>query len=64
MNRNELTDHIAFQERHLAFLRQIKTDCTDCEHFDRGYCRKHQGNPPQEFVSQGCDDWSFDDVPF
>lgn len=65
MNRNDLTDRIAYAERDIAFLKQIKTNCTTCEHYNAsGFCKLHQGKPPAEFVAIGCDDWLFDDVPF
>jgi hypothetical protein len=64
MTRNELTDRIGYAERDLAFLRQLKTNCTTCDHYQGGYCKKHQGNPPPDFAAVGCDDWNYDDVPF
>lgn len=64
MNRNDLTDRIAFAERDLAFLRNLTTNCTSCDDYQVGYCKRHQGNPPPEFVSVGCEQWNYNDVPF
>lgn len=63
MTRNDLTDRIGFARRDLDFLTQIKTNCTTCDDYDKGTCKRF-GPVPADFVQQGCDDWNYDDVPF
>ena len=63
MTRNDLADRIDYAERDLAFLKQIKTNCTTCDDYQKGACRRY-GPVPSDFVQQGCSDWNFDDVPF
>lgn len=67
MNRNDLIDRINHCTHEIAWLRDIMTNCTGCEHFNKDeaapLCSVH-GPIPADFVTQGCDQWSYDDVPF
>lgn len=45
-------------------LAAVKTNCTRCAHNDqRGACAKF-GPIPADFMTVGCDQWEFDEVPF
>ena len=63
MTRNELTDMILDTKKMLHFYEGITPNCISCVTFNKGLCAIH-GQVPDEFVEQGCDEWSFDDVPF
>lgn len=71
MNRAELKMRIEvlgdIVERELNHLRSIKIHCQSCEHyrFSNGpECDKWKTNPPPEIVRQGCEEWTYDFVPF
>ena len=66
MTRDDITDRISWAQRDLDWLRGLQTNCTTCYDFtnDTGFCKRHGGTPPPDFVQQGCDQWNFDDVPF
>lgn len=66
MTRNDIIDRIGYAERELNWLRGLHPNCTNCDDFTKeaGFCKRHGGNPPPEFVQQGCEQWNFDDVPF
>lgn len=40
--------------------------CSSCNHFasSTSFCTKHKAVVPAEFVTQGCDEWQYDDIPF
>jgi hypothetical protein len=64
MKRNDLTDRINYCNREIAWLREITPNCTRCENFRApNECAKH-GPIPDEYITVGCDDWTYDDVPF
>lgn len=64
MNRNELIDRIAWAEKDLAFLKQLKTNCSTCETLRNGICTRFKAAPPPDFAAVGCEHWDFDDIPF
>lgn len=66
MTRDDITDRISWAQRDLNWLRGLQTNCTTCDDFTKetGFCKRHGGNPPADFVQQGCDQWNFDDVPW
>jgi hypothetical protein len=65
MNRIELNTKIELFRRELRLLEAIKPGCEGCEYGSRkGWCEKHQATPPAEVQAMGCDDWSYDEIPF
>lgn len=65
MNRIELKAKIDLFRRELKSLEAITVSCQHCEFYPRtGWCEKHQATPPAEVAAVGCDDWTFDTVPF
>lgn len=63
MTRNDLVDRIGFAERDLKWLKSLQPNCTNCDDFDKGACKRF-GPVPPDFVQQGCDQWNYNDVPF
>ena len=63
MNRSEFTDRLNYAQREVKFLKSVKMNCTSCEKFSDGKCATF-GEVPPDFVQRGCDEWSFDEVPF
>lgn len=64
MNRTEFQDRLNYCRREFEMLSNVKTDCTRCVNNDqRGACAKF-GQIPADFMSVGCDQWDFDEVPF
>lgn len=41
-----------------------KKSCPDCEYFQQNVCLKFDAAPPPEVVKVGCDEWSWDEIPF
>lgn len=64
MTRTELDDRISYCRRELQTLEAIATNCTRCEHYRHANACAKYGPIPPEFVAQGCDEWTFDDIPF
>ena len=65
MTRNELTDMILDTKKALSFYENIKPDCNTCESLLRdNKCKTHDSVVPEDFLTTGCDQWSFDEVPF
>ena len=64
MNRTEFQDRLNYCRREFEMLSNVKTDCTRCANNDqRGACAKF-GQIPADFMSVGCAQWDFDEVPF
>jgi hypothetical protein len=64
MTKTELNIRVELHERELARLSSIKVQCQSCEHYARAVCLKFQAAPPPEVVAAGCDDWTYDFIPF
>ena len=65
MTKTELQAKIELFRRELNELQMIKVSCRTCEHgASGGWCSKFQAAPPEEVQQAGCDDWSFDSIPF
>jgi hypothetical protein len=67
MTKTELNIRVELHERELDRLRSIKVHCQSCEHYvyyGRPHCKKFEVDPPPEVVAAGCDEWSYDFIPF
>ena len=67
MTKIELQIRLGLFERELNQLRSIQVHCQSCEHYHYSggpKCDKWNVQPPPEVVRQGCDDWSYDFIPF
>lgn len=50
---------------HLSTLDSISICCTSCRNFSPAQrCRLADAVPPEDVQKAGCDEWSFDGVPF
>lgn len=65
MNRKGLEDMILDTKKMLTFYEGIKADCTSCtQRGAQNKCLLHDAIVPDEYISQGCDQWEYDEVPF
>lgn len=67
MNQAELKIRIDLFDRELKQLRSIKVYCQSCEHYRYSSgpeCDKWKSRPPPDVVQQGCEEWTYDFVPF
>lgn len=64
MNRIELKTKIEMHQRELAHLTSIPKGCISCEHFVMPECDKWNAPPPPDVVAAGCDEWTYDGLPF
>lgn len=64
MNKAELQVRVEIFERELKQLRSIKVGCQSCVHYARSVCAKWEVAPPPDIVQQGCEEWTYDFVPF
>lgn len=62
----EIQVKINVLQREMDFWRGVLADkrCGNCEHYDFGMCNKYQAAPPEADKQPGCDDWSWDSIPF
>ncbi len=61
----ELKAKIELFEREAKRLRGIKVDCHSCEHFGLGRkCKLADAVPPEDVLRNGCEEWTYDEVPF
>jgi len=70
MNKFELNAKIGLFTRELQNLTHIKNrdvNCRGCIHGDKRTpttCTKWKMQPPEDVQATGCDDWSWDEIPF
>jgi len=67
MNKAELKIRVELHERELSRLQDIKVQCQSCEHYvyySKPHCKKFEASPPPDVVPVGCDEWSYDFIPF
>lgn len=64
MNQAELKIRIDLFDRELKQLRSIKVGCQSCEHYAMHECLRWQSRPPPDVVQQGCEEWTYDFIPF
>ncbi len=64
MNREELNERLRRIQATQAELEKVDRGCRGCIKFFGGsHCEKY-GQVPTNFVSQGCNEWDFEDCPF
>ena len=51
-------------ERHHREITSIKVECASCEHYHARRCTKWQASPPPDVLAVGCEEWTFDEIPF
>jgi len=55
---------LELHSRELKRLQSIRVECQSCEHYARSHCKKFDAAPPQDVIATGCDEWSYDFIPF
>lgn len=63
----EIQVKINVLQREMDFWRGVLADkrCGNCENFNQsGTCIKYNATPPEGDKQPGCDDWSWDSIPF
>lgn len=62
----EIEVKIALARREMQFWQGILADkrCGNCVEYQQGVCGKYQATPPAGEKELGCDDWSWDSIPF
>ena len=63
MTRIELDVQRTALRRMLTTLDAVKVECRTCVAWVGSTCEKY-GPPPPEVVPVGCDEWTFDQIPF
>ena len=67
MKRTELRAKIEIFEAEVLSLKRINQGCGGCEHSHGkrdGTCMKWGQPVPPEHRAAGCDEWTYDEVPF
>ena len=64
MNALELRTKIDLHRKELKYLDGIQVGCQSCEHYAMPECDKWNAAPPPDVVAAGCDEWTYDGVPF
>ena len=64
MTKPELKIRLELHGRELQRLQSIRVECQSCENYLQNYCKKFDATPPQDVIASGCDDWSYDFIPF
>lgn len=66
MRTAEIEVKINIARREMQFWQGILADkrCGNCTNMDGGWCRKYDAAPPEGMKQPGCDEWSWDQIPF
>lgn len=66
MRAAEIQVKINIAQREVDFWRGVLADkrCGNCEQFDGNRCGKYDAEPPGGIKEPGCDEWSWDSIPF
>jgi hypothetical protein len=64
MTQTELKIRLELHGRELKRLQSIRIECQSCEHYMSNFCKKFEAAPPQEVIANGCDEWTYDFIPF
>jgi hypothetical protein len=65
ITRATLAEIRAFHVQRLAEIERADLGCGGCLHLGEGMrCKKWKAIPPAEFRQAGCDEWTWDEVPF
>lgn len=66
MRTAEIEVKINVLQREMDFWRGILADkrCGNCSSMHGGMCTKYNAMPPEGMHQPGCDEWSWDSIPF
>lgn len=56
--------NVARREMEYWQERLANKSCMGCENYQQFLCIKYQAAPPPEVLKTGCDEWSWDCIPF
>jgi hypothetical protein len=62
----EIQVKINVLQREMDFWRGVLADkrCGNCMEWDGQQCDKYKATPPQGLKEPGCEEWSWDSIPF
>ena len=62
----EIEVKIGLARREMEYWQGILKNktCGDCQNFQQGVCSKYNAKPPEGDKQAGCDEWSWDEIPF
>lgn len=62
----EIQVKINLARREMEFWQNIagKKSCRDCTHYAMPECDKFNAAPPPDVVKTGCEEWTWDQIPF
>jgi len=62
----EIQVKINVARREMEFWQEVikRKSCNDCLNFQQGQCTQFNATPPPEVQQVGCDEWSWDCIPF
>lgn len=62
----EIGVKINIARREMEYWQSLLKDknCKTCEHYAMPECDKFQSAPPPDVVKTGCEEWSWDSIPF
>ena len=62
----EIEVKIGLARREMEYWQGILKNkvCGECQNFQRGNCLKFNARPPGGDKEPGCDEWSWDEIPF
>lgn len=62
----EIGVKINIARREMEYWQGVLKDkrCGNCTQYVQGICHKFQAMPPPDVVKTGCDEWSWDEIPF
>lgn len=62
----EIEVKISLARREMQFWQGVLADkrCGNCTEYHQNFCHKFQAAPPEGDRQPGCDEWSWDQIPF
>lgn len=62
----EIEVKIGLARREMEYWQGILKNkvCGECQNFQQGNCLKFNARPPGGDKEPGCDEWSWDEIPF
>jgi hypothetical protein len=62
----EIEVKIGLARREMEYWQGILKNkvCGECQNFQQGSCLKFNARPPGGDKEPGCDEWSWDEIPF
>jgi len=66
MKKFEIQVKISIARREMEFWQDIlkNKSCKDCLNFQQNQCAQFNATPPPEVQQIGCEEWTFDEIPF